>query len=81
MVRCIARNPPISRPQETFEDTRDKTRACSSTRNRGEGTLRMFLERAALLVSSYDEGIRFFVDGLGFELLQDEAGVDEFAWN
>ncbi len=38
----------------------------------------MYLERAALLVSSYDEGIRFFVDALGFELLQDEAGVDEF---
>lgn len=38
----------------------------------------MYLERAALLVSSYDEGIRFFVDAVGFELLQDEAGVDEF---
>lgn len=38
----------------------------------------MFLERAALLVSSYDEGIRFFVNALGFELLQDESGVDEF---
>lgn len=38
----------------------------------------MFLERAALLVSSYDEGISFFVDAMGFELLQDEAGVDEF---
>ena len=38
----------------------------------------MHLERVAILVSGYEEGIRFFVDALGFELLQDEAGVDEF---
>jgi len=36
------------------------------------------LQRIAILVPTYDEGIRFFVDALGFELLQDEAGVDEF---
>ena len=38
----------------------------------------MHLQRIAILVPTYDEGIRFFVDSLGFELLQDEAGVDEF---
>ena len=38
----------------------------------------MHLQRIAIFVPTYDEGIRFFVDSLGFELLQDEAGVDEF---
>lgn len=32
----------------------------------------MRLEAVALLVPDYDEGIAFFVDGLGFRLLSDE---------
>jgi catechol 2,3-dioxygenase-like lactoylglutathione lyase family enzyme len=32
----------------------------------------MHLERAALIVDDYDEAIAFFVDALGFELVEDE---------
>jgi catechol 2,3-dioxygenase-like lactoylglutathione lyase family enzyme len=32
----------------------------------------MHLERAALIVDDYDEAIEFFVDALGFELVEDE---------
>src|SRR4051812_50156123 len=31
----------------------------------------MFIEQVALIVDDYDEAIRFFVDGLGFELVED----------
>jgi catechol 2,3-dioxygenase-like lactoylglutathione lyase family enzyme len=32
----------------------------------------MHLERAAVIVDDYDEAIAFFVDALGFELVEDE---------
>ena len=32
----------------------------------------MHLERAALIVDDYDEAIEFFVEALGFELVEDE---------
>jgi catechol 2,3-dioxygenase-like lactoylglutathione lyase family enzyme len=35
----------------------------------------MHLERVSLIVEDYDEAIRFFVDALGFELVQDEPAV------
>ena len=31
----------------------------------------MYIEHVALIVEDYDEAIRFFVDGLGFELSED----------
>src|SRR4051794_11333913 len=31
----------------------------------------MFIQQVALIVDDYDEAIRFFVDGLGFELVED----------
>jgi catechol 2,3-dioxygenase-like lactoylglutathione lyase family enzyme len=31
----------------------------------------MYLEQVALIVDDYDEAIRFFVDALGFELVED----------
>jgi catechol 2,3-dioxygenase-like lactoylglutathione lyase family enzyme len=31
----------------------------------------MHIESAALIVDDYDDAIRFFVDGLGFELIED----------
>jgi catechol 2,3-dioxygenase-like lactoylglutathione lyase family enzyme len=31
----------------------------------------MYLEQVALIVEDYDEAIRFFVDALGFELVED----------
>ena len=34
----------------------------------------------AILVPEYDEGIAFFVDVLGFDLLQDEPITDEKRW-
>lgn len=33
------------------------------------------LEQLALIVDDYDEAIRFFVDGLGFELVEDSPSV------
>jgi catechol 2,3-dioxygenase-like lactoylglutathione lyase family enzyme len=35
----------------------------------------MHLERVSLIVGDYDEAIRFFVDALGFELVEDEPAV------
>ncbi len=35
----------------------------------------MHLEQLALLVDNYDEAIRFFVDVLGFELVEDEPAL------
>ena len=35
----------------------------------------MHLEHTALLVESYDEAIRFFVDALGFELVEDSPST------
>jgi catechol 2,3-dioxygenase-like lactoylglutathione lyase family enzyme len=35
----------------------------------------MHIESAALIVDDYDEAIRFFVDGLGFELIEDSASM------
>jgi len=35
----------------------------------------MHLEHMALLVHDYDEAIRFFVDALGFELVEDSPSV------
>lgn len=35
----------------------------------------MHLERTALLVDSYDAAIRFFVDALGFELVEDSPST------
>ena len=35
----------------------------------------MHLERVALIVDDYDEAIAFFVDVLGFELVEDEAAL------
>jgi catechol 2,3-dioxygenase-like lactoylglutathione lyase family enzyme len=36
---------------------------------------RMHLERVALIVDDYDVAIEFFVDRLGFELVEDEAAT------
>jgi len=35
----------------------------------------MYLEQVALIVEDYDEAIRFFVDVLGFELVEDSPAV------
>lgn len=35
----------------------------------------MYLEQVALIVDDYDRAIRFFVDALGFELIQDSPSV------
>jgi catechol 2,3-dioxygenase-like lactoylglutathione lyase family enzyme len=35
----------------------------------------MFLEQVALIVDDYDEAIRFFVDVLGFELVEDSPAL------
>jgi catechol 2,3-dioxygenase-like lactoylglutathione lyase family enzyme len=35
----------------------------------------MHLERVSLIVEDYDEAIRFFVEALGFELVEDEPAV------
>lgn len=35
----------------------------------------MHIEHTALIVSDYDEAIRFFVDALGFELVEDTSSV------
>jgi catechol 2,3-dioxygenase-like lactoylglutathione lyase family enzyme len=35
----------------------------------------MYLERVSLVVDDYDEAIRFFVDALGFELVEDEPAL------
>ena len=35
----------------------------------------MHLERVALIVDDYDEAIAFFVDALGFELVEDEPAL------
>ncbi len=35
----------------------------------------MQLERMAVIVDDYDEGIRFFVDALGFELVEDTPSL------
>jgi catechol 2,3-dioxygenase-like lactoylglutathione lyase family enzyme len=35
----------------------------------------MFLEQVALIVNDYDEAIRFFVDVLGFELVEDSPSL------
>lgn len=35
----------------------------------------MHLERMALIVRDYDEAIRFFVDALGFELVEDSPSL------
>jgi catechol 2,3-dioxygenase-like lactoylglutathione lyase family enzyme len=35
----------------------------------------MYLEQLALIVDDYDEAIRFFVDVLGFELLEDSPAL------
>ncbi|MGE3076293.1 MAG: VOC family protein [Dehalococcoidia bacterium] len=34
-----------------------------------------FLEQVALIVDDYDEAIRFFVDALGFELVEDSPSL------
>lgn len=43
------------------------------SRERYNGNIRtpMYLEQVALIVEDYDEAIRFFVDALGFELVED----------
>ena len=35
----------------------------------------MYLEQVALIVDDYDEAIRFFVDALGFELVEDSPAL------
>lgn len=35
----------------------------------------MYIEQVALIVEDYDEAIRFFVDGLGFELVEDSPAL------
>lgn len=35
----------------------------------------MHIEQAALIVDDYDEAIRFFVDALGFELVEDSPAL------
>ena len=35
----------------------------------------MYLEQVALIVDDYDEAIRFFVDALGFELVEDSPSL------
>jgi catechol 2,3-dioxygenase-like lactoylglutathione lyase family enzyme len=35
----------------------------------------MFLEQVALIVDDYDDAIRFFVDALGFELVEDSPAL------
>jgi catechol 2,3-dioxygenase-like lactoylglutathione lyase family enzyme len=35
----------------------------------------MYIEHAALIVDDYDEAIRFFVDILGFELIEDSPAL------
>ena len=35
----------------------------------------MYLEQVALIVTDYDQAIRFFVDALGFELVEDSPSV------
>ena len=40
----------------------------------------MRLDAVALLVRDYDEGLRFFVDGLGFRLLADEDQGNRKRW-
>ncbi|TML03289.1 MAG: VOC family protein [Actinobacteria bacterium] len=35
----------------------------------------MYLERVSLIVDDYDEAIEFFVDRLGFELVEDEPAL------
>jgi catechol 2,3-dioxygenase-like lactoylglutathione lyase family enzyme len=35
----------------------------------------MYLERVSVIVDDYDEAIRFFVDSLGFELVEDEPAL------
>ena len=40
----------------------------------------MRLSAVALLVPDYDEGLRFFVDGLGFRLLSDEDQGEGRRW-
>jgi catechol 2,3-dioxygenase-like lactoylglutathione lyase family enzyme len=37
--------------------------------------VRMHLEHVAVIVEDYDEAIRFFVDGLGFELVEDSPAL------
>ena len=37
----------------------------------------MFLERVALIVSDYDQAITFFVDVLGFELVEDSPSLTD----
>lgn len=37
----------------------------------------MYLEQLALIVDEYDEAIRFFVDVLGFELVEDSASLTD----
>jgi catechol 2,3-dioxygenase-like lactoylglutathione lyase family enzyme len=36
---------------------------------------RMYMEHAALIVEDYDEAIRFFVDAVGFELVEDSPAL------
>jgi catechol 2,3-dioxygenase-like lactoylglutathione lyase family enzyme len=35
----------------------------------------MYLEQVAVIVDDYDDAIRFFVDGLGFELVEDSPAL------
>ena len=35
----------------------------------------MHLEQTALIVENYDDAIRFFVDGMGFDLVEDSPSV------
>jgi catechol 2,3-dioxygenase-like lactoylglutathione lyase family enzyme len=35
----------------------------------------MYIEHAALIVEDYDEAIRFFVDAVGFELVEDSPAL------
>ena len=41
----------------------------------GGSLARMYIEQIALIVADYDEGIRFFVDALGFELVEDSPAL------
>lgn len=41
----------------------------------GRDESRMYLEQIAIIVEDYDEAIRFFVEKLGFELLEDSPAL------
>ena len=41
----------------------------------GDCLARVYIEHIALIVDDYDAGIRFFVDALGFELVEDSPAL------